>query len=131
MPVHESTGQSAQSLRGQNGNAIDVRNIEQTSGTQITILVVDRNVSLVMEIRDDSRETFDEAIGLSTYSNSKPGVLSYVAIFENLWKHTELYENIKKSHEQLEVHTKTKTQKEFINLAEYELRTPIQPIADS
>ena len=131
MPVHESTGQSAQSLRGQNGNAIDVRNIEQTSGTQITILVVDRNVSLVMEIRDDSRETFDEAIGLSTYSNSKPGVLSYVAIFGNLWKQTELYANIKNSHEQLEIHTKTKTQKEFINLAEYELRTPIQPIADS
>jgi two-component system, OmpR family, sensor histidine kinase VicK len=131
MPVHESTGLSAQSLRGQNGNAIDVRNIEQTSGTQITILVVDRNVSLVMEIRDDSRETFDEAIGLSTYSNSKPGVLSYVAIFGNLWKQTELYENIKKSHEQLEVHTRTKTQKEFINLAEHELRTPIQPIADS
>ncbi len=129
MPVHESTGQSVQSLRGQNGNAIDVRNIEQTSGTQITILVVDRNVSLVMEIRYDSRETFDEAIGLSTYSNSKPGVLSYVAIFENLWKQTELYENIKKSHEQLEVHTKT--QKEFINIAAHELRTPIQPIADS
>ena len=77
------------------------------------------------------QETFDEAIGLSTYSNSKPGVLSYVAIFGNLWKQTELYDNIKKSHEQLEVHTKTKTQKEFINLAEYELRTPIQPIADS
>jgi hypothetical protein len=48
MPVHESTGQSVQSLRGQNGNAIDLRNIEQTSGTQITILVVDRNVSLVV-----------------------------------------------------------------------------------
>ncbi len=129
MPVHESTGQSVQSLRGQNGNAIDVRNIEQTSGTRITILVVDRNVSLVMEIRDDSRETFDEAIGLSTYSNSKHRVLSYVAMFENLWNQTELYENIKKSHEQLEVHAKA--QKEFINIAEHELRTPIQPIADS
>jgi hypothetical protein len=34
-----------------------------------------------MEIRDDSKQTFDEAIGLSTYSNSKPGVLSYVSIF--------------------------------------------------
>ena len=34
-----------------------------------TILVVDRKVSLVMELRDDSTKTFDEAIGLSTYSN--------------------------------------------------------------
>jgi len=53
-----------------------------------------------MELRDDSKTTFDEAIGLSTYSNSKGGVLSYVAIFENLWKQTELYEDIKKAHEQ-------------------------------
>jgi hypothetical protein len=37
-----------------------------------------------MELRDDSKTTFVEAIGLSTYSNSKTGVLSYVAIFENL-----------------------------------------------
>jgi hypothetical protein len=69
--------------------------------TQATILVADRKNTLVMEIRDDSKTTFDEAIGLSTYSNSKAGVLSYVFIFENLWKQIELYEDIKKSHEQL------------------------------
>jgi hypothetical protein len=65
---------------------IDVRYTEQTSGTMATILVVDRKVSLVMELRerDDSKGTFNEAIGLSTYSNSKAGVLSYVAIFEQL-----------------------------------------------
>ena len=75
---------------------IDIRYIEQTIlDTQATFLVVDRKISLVMEIRDDSKTTFDDAIGLSTYSNSKAGVLSYVAIFENLWKQTELYEEIK------------------------------------
>jgi signal transduction histidine kinase len=96
------------------------------SDTKATILVVDRKKSLVMELRDDSKTTFDEAIGLSTYSNSKAGVLSYVAIFENLWKQTELYEDIKKAHEQLKIHDKM--QKEFINVAAHELRTPIQPI---
>ncbi len=60
------------------------------------------------------------------HSNSKAGVLSYVAIFENLWKQTELYEEIKKAHEQLKLHAKA--QKEFINIAAHELRTPIQPI---
>ena len=40
--------------------------------------------SLVMELKDDSKATFIEAIGLSTYSNSKAGVSSYIAIFENL-----------------------------------------------
>jgi two-component system, OmpR family, sensor histidine kinase VicK len=45
--------------------------------------------------------------------------LSYVAIFDNLWKQTELYEQLK-AHD--------KMQKEFINIAAHELRTPIQPI---
>jgi hypothetical protein len=62
--------------------------------------------SLVMELRDDSKTTFDEAIGLSTYSNSKAGVLSYVSIFGNLWQQVELYEDIKISHGQLVVNEK-------------------------
>ena len=105
---------------------IDVRYTEQTSGTMATILVVDRKVSLVMELRDDSTKTFDEAIGLSTYSNSKAGVLSYVAIFENLWALTELYKQVKEANERLTLHDKM--QQEFINVAAHELRTPIQPI---
>jgi len=95
MPAHTSTEQLVQNLREQHRN-IEVRYTEQTSGTQATFLAIDRKASLVMEIRDDSKVTFDEAIGLSTYSNSKAGVLSYIAIFENLWKQTELYEDIKK-----------------------------------
>jgi two-component system, OmpR family, sensor histidine kinase VicK len=105
---------------------IDVRYTEQTTGTMATILVVDRKVSLVMELRDDSTTTFDEAIGLSTYSNSKAGVLSYVAIFENLWVLTELYKQVKEANERLTLHDKM--QQEFINVAAHELRTPIQPI---
>jgi signal transduction histidine kinase len=98
---------------------IGIRYIEQMSGTKATILVGDRKESLVMELRDDSKATFEDAIGLSTYSNSKGGVLSYVAIFENLWKQTELYEQLK---------NQELMQKEFINIAAHELRTPIQPI---
>jgi two-component system sensor histidine kinase VicK len=82
--------------------------------------------SLVMELRDNSKTTFIEAIGLSTYSNSKAGVSSYVAIFENLWRQAELYAQLKESNEQLKRHDKM--QKEFINIAAHELRTPIQPI---
>jgi signal transduction histidine kinase len=98
---------------------VEFRYIEQMSETRATILVVDRKSSLVMELRDDSKSTFLEAIGLSTYSNSKAGVLSYVAIFENLWKQSQLYEQLKRH---------DKMQKEFINIAAHELRTPIQPI---
>ncbi len=111
---------------GPDAALVDVRYTEQTSGTMATILVVDRKVSLVMELRDDSTTTFDEAIGLSTYSNSKAGVLSYVAIFENLWVLTELYKQVKEANERLTLHDKM--QQEFINVAAHELRTPIQPI---
>ncbi|MDQ6862355.1 MAG: ATP-binding protein [Thermoproteota archaeon] len=105
---------------------IDARFIEQTSGSMATILVVDRKASLVMELRDDSKTTFDEAIGLSTYSNSKAGVLSYVAIFEKLWNQIELYQQVREANERLKLHDKM--QQEFINVAAHELRTPIQPI---
>ncbi|HYX56215.1 MAG TPA: HAMP domain-containing sensor histidine kinase [Nitrososphaeraceae archaeon] len=105
---------------------IDIRHIERMSETKATILIVDRKLSLVMELRDDSKTTFNEAIGLSTYSNSRPGVLSYIAIFDNLWIQTELYEKLKEANEQLKVHDKM--QKEFINIASHEMKTPTQAI---
>jgi len=105
---------------------IDIRHIERMSETKATILIVDRKLSLVMELRDDSKTTFNEAIGLSTYSNSRPSVLSYIAIFDNLWIQTELYEKLKEANEQLKVHDKM--QKEFINIASHEMKTPTQAI---
>jgi signal transduction histidine kinase/ActR/RegA family two-component response regulator len=113
--------------------AIDIRYIEQMRETKATILVVDRKSSLVMELRDDSKTTFFEAIGLSTYSNSRAGVLSYVAIFENFWEQSELYQEIKESHDQLKIANEkltmqAKIQNDFIKIAAHELRNPIQPI---
>jgi two-component system sensor histidine kinase VicK len=119
---------------------MDFRNIEQMSETKATILVVDRKVSLVMELKDDTKSTFHGAIGLSTYSNSRAGVLSYVAIFENLWRQAELYQQVKESNEQLataneqlaaaneQLKVHGRMQREFIDIAAHELRTPIQPI---
>ncbi|MDP9290693.1 MAG: ATP-binding protein, partial [Thermoproteota archaeon] len=119
MPSHKSNEDIVRHLKENYAECINIRYIEKMSDTKATILVVDRKVSLVMELRDDSKRTFDEAIGLSTYSNSRPGVLSYVSIFENLWKQTELYERLK---------NQDIMQQEFINIAAHELRTPIQPI---
>jgi two-component system sensor histidine kinase VicK len=120
MPTNSLVEQKVQQLKEYCPSCpLDFRYIEQMSETKATILVVDRKASLVMELRDDSKSTFIEAIGLSTYSNSKAGVLSYVAIFENLWKQSHLYEQLKRQ---------DKMQKDFINIAAHELRTPIQPI---
>ena len=133
MPTDKSTEQMVQNLKQNYPEYINIRYVEEAIGTKGTILVVDRKHSLVMELRDDSKQTFDEAVGLSTYSNSKAGVLSYVAIFEKLWQQTELYQKVKETNEQLakaneELKQAGRIKDDFINVAAHELRNPVQPI---
>jgi two-component system, OmpR family, sensor histidine kinase VicK len=92
---------------------------EDTAVSTVTIVVIDKKESLVFEKTDDTKENFIEAVGSATYSNSKPTVMSYVSIFKNLWKQADLYEQLK-SHD--------KMQKEFINIASHEMKTPTQAI---
>jgi nitrogen-specific signal transduction histidine kinase len=98
---------------------VNVRTMEKGLHTRITIVLADRKECTIIELRDDTKDISYSAAGLSTYSNSKSTVSSYVSIFETFWKQTELYEKLK-------VHDKM--QKEFINVAAHELRTPVQPI---
>ena len=108
--------------REKKGN-LDLRSInmssEEATVSTVTIMVVDKKESLVFEKKDDTKENFIEAVGLATYSNSKPTVLSYVSIFESLWEQVQLYEQLK-AHD--------KMQKEFINMASHEMKTPTQAI---
>jgi two-component system, OmpR family, sensor histidine kinase VicK len=108
---------------GERKNNFDLRSInmstEETAVSTVTIVVVDKKESLVFEKTDDTKENFIEAVGLATYSNSKPTVMSYVSIFKNLWKQVYLYEQLK---------THDKMQKEFINIASHEMKTPTQAI---
>ena len=66
-----------------------IRCIEPLS--KVSILVIDRKESLVAETKDDAKQIISEAVGFVTYSNSAPTVLSYVAIFDSIWKQTEEY----------------------------------------
>ncbi len=105
---------------------IEFRVIENFLETKSTILIVDKRVSLVMELKDDSKDSFYDAIGLSTYSNSKAGVLSYVLFFENLWNQTEISMTLKKANEKLK--ESEVLQNDFIHIAAHELKNPLQPI---
>jgi hypothetical protein len=68
---------------------------EETAVSTVTIIVVDKKESLVFEKTDDTKENFIEAVGMATYSNSKPTVVSYISIFESLWTQVDLYEQLK------------------------------------
>jgi signal transduction histidine kinase len=98
---------------------VDFRVAEEKLQTRITIVLIDRKDCMIVELKDDTKESSYYAAGLATYSNSKSIISSYVSIFESLWKQNELYEQLK---------THSKMQQEFINIAAHELRTPIQPI---
>src|SRR5215467_3713526 len=100
-------------------NNIGIRYIQPHLQTKVTILTVDRKDSLAIELKDDTKQTAIEAIGLATYSNSQSTVLSYISIFESLWTQTELYQKLKESEE---------VKDDFVHIAAHELRTPIQPI---
>ena len=99
----------------------EIRKIKTAATTEARskILIVDNRTYLMVELKDNSKETFAEAVGSAIISNSKSTVLSYVTMFDSLWKQAELYEK-------LEAHDRM--QKEFINIAAHELRTPTQAI---
>lgn len=112
---------------------IEIRNIEEPMQTKMTIIVVDRTFSIVIELKDDTKDDLENAIGLATHSNSQSTVISYVTIFDSLWRQVDLYRELAESKRDLELTNKQlrmrdKTMKEFVNVAAHELRNPLQPI---
>jgi len=105
---------------------VGIRAMDKSLQTRITMLVVDRRECMLFELKDDTKDSSYEAVGVSMYSDSKTIVHSYASIFDSLWKQTELYQQLAEANEQLKVHDRM--QREFINIAAHELRTPIQPI---
>jgi hypothetical protein len=71
---------------------INVKYIQEFSQTKMTILVVDRTGSLVIELKNDNTMNTLDAMGQSTYSTRILTVLSYVSIFESYWTLSQLHE---------------------------------------
>jgi two-component system, OmpR family, sensor histidine kinase VicK len=57
--------------------------------TKITTLIVDSTFSLTVEMKDEAKESFEESVGLATYSNSESNIDAYTSIFETLWVQNE------------------------------------------
>ena len=103
-----------------------IRAINSEFQTEISLLVMDKNKSIIIESTNNATNNSLKAIGMASYSNSRHISKSYKSIIDNLWNQTEMYEQLKQAHEHLK--NQDKMQKEFINIAAHELRTPIQPI---
>jgi hypothetical protein len=80
---HYIEEEAAKSLKGY--PHINLRHLLKSIQTKLTTIIVDERLSLVLEERES-----EEAIGLTTYSNSESTVLSYTTIFENLWIQSEI-----------------------------------------
>lgn len=112
---------------------IVVRGIEPQSQTRISLSIIDRKYCISAELKDDTKNTSQEATGLGFHTNNKSTVLSYISIFDTLWTQAELYQRLRDLNKQLQLANQNlqnsdRLQKEFINIAAHELRTPIQPI---
>ncbi|MGE3859585.1 MAG: ATP-binding protein [Nitrososphaeraceae archaeon] len=141
-PVDSSIQESVQKLKDTSN--IDIKYLETETDIKNKYLIIDRKICLLMELKDEDdnidkyyyllrqkKEDKDSTtpitsilqtstiVSTSIYSNSKSTVLSYISIFETLWKQTELFQQLKQE-DILKI--------EFINLVAHELRTPLQSV---
>ena len=105
---------------------INLRQSDVGLNTRITIMISDRKEFMNWELKDDTLDNPYLAGGIATYSNIRALASSYAIIFDNLWKITEILENLRIANVKLE--NSENAMKEFINIAAHELRTPLQPI---
>lgn len=104
-----------------------------THKIKTTFLIVDKKSVFIIDVKDDNKDNFLEAVGYATYHTSKSRTESYNFIFDTIWRQADLYESLREanrnliySYQKLEEHDAM--EKEFINLAAHELRTPSQSI---
>ena len=105
----------------------------QTHKIKTTFLIVDKKSVFIIDVKDDNKDNFLEAVGYATFHTSKSRTESYNFIFDTIWRQADLYESLREanknliySYQKLEEHDAM--EKEFINLAAHELRTPSQSI---
>jgi two-component system, OmpR family, sensor histidine kinase VicK len=115
-PLNNENAKIAEWLSDKGGPTIQLLDGD---GTDSTILVVDGKLLFRAEYRSNQAEKFSDAIGYAVYSNSKPTVNSFKSFFEMLWNSRLLAEKLMEA---------DSLQREFINIAAHELRSPIQPI---
>ena len=113
-PVTDANSEIVEQLRVQSQIKF-VKGNESQSG----IIIVDSSRFISAELVNPTSDTFSEAIGIVLYSNSKRSTSMLRSFFNSLWNQAELYRRLE---------LQEKMEKEFVNMAAHELRTPVQPL---
>ena len=93
--------------------------LNTTTNLATKVFVANDDTLFRAELSDPEADAFSKAFGFAIYSNSKPTVGAFKSFFELVWQSHEINEKLQEA---------DKVQKEFINIAAHELRTPIVPI---
>jgi signal transduction histidine kinase len=121
-PITKENSELARQIMNQASNIQILAGPISTAG----LFIQDGETYFIAEDKDPNATDAFEATSRVIYSNSKNGVKSFKSFFETLWKQSELYEQLRIANEKLTLHDNM--QREFINIAAHELRTPVQPI---
>jgi len=113
-PVTEDNSEIIECLRVHSQIKL-VKGNESQSG----IMIVDSSRFISAELVNPTSESFSEAIGIALYSNSKRSAMMLCSFFDSLWNQAEIYRRLE---------LQEKMEKEFVNMAAHELRTPVQPL---
>src|SRR5215208_4567514 len=93
--------------------------LNTTTNLATKVFVANDDTLFRAELSDPEADAFSKAFGFAIYSNSTPTVGAFKSFFELVWQSHEINEKLQEA---------DKVQKEFINIAAHELRTPIVPI---
>ena len=99
-PFDDQISLISQKLKKEFG--IEIMNLEESSRIRASILLVDRKFVIYTELKDDTKKTSYEAIGVSFLSTIKSTVISFVTIFEIMWRQQGLYQQISNFEHQIE-----------------------------
>nr|MDQ3854620.1 HAMP domain-containing histidine kinase [Thermoproteota archaeon] len=110
---------NAQIIRWLYEEAPNIKILNNRINLATKVFIVNDDTLFRAELRDPEADTFSKAFGFAIYSNSKPTVGAFKSFFELVWQSYETNEKLKQA---------DKVQREFINIAAHELRTPIVPI---
>lgn len=101
-PFDDQIDSVSKKMKDESG--INIMNLDESSRIKASFLLVDRKFVLFVGLKDDTKSTSYEAIGVSMFSSIRSTVISYVTIFEIMWRQQELYQQLSKLRQRIETY---------------------------